>query len=185
MGHTLASRGINGTDLEWCVTFLNTVVSRGCVARVQEKTSIHATQSRLAFPEPQGTVPQTLTLLGGAGFIAWRLKHPFLGKCWRGLVHFWKCRARLGYRPALGITLEKALRHAHTLAGARDQVKATLPTLYYLFTVIYNFLLLSVLFSLCALPSVTQPLTRTTTFDLPRWEVMSQLNEPSAYVVNF
>ena len=54
------------------------------------------------FLEPQGVVPQALTLFGGVRFIAWHL--------WRwGPMHFWECRTRLGSRPAPGPTLKKAL----------------------------------------------------------------------------
>ena len=66
-----------------------------------------SSRSRFALTgilEPQGAVPQALTLLGGARFIAWRLRPPFLGECRRGPRHFWECRAYLGYCPAPGPT---------------------------------------------------------------------------------
>ena len=59
---------------------------------------------RPAHPEPQGTVPQVLTLSGGARFIAWLLRRPFLRGCWRGPRHLWECLACLGYGPAPGPT---------------------------------------------------------------------------------
>ena len=34
---------------------------------------------------------QVLTLLGGAKFIAWRLRWPFLGECRQDSRHFWSC----------------------------------------------------------------------------------------------
>ena len=37
------------------------------------------------YLEPQGSIPLTLTLLGGVRFIAWRLRRPFLGEC----RHIW------------------------------------------------------------------------------------------------
>ena len=43
--------------------------------------------------------PQALTLLGGATFIAWRLRRSFLEECWRGPRHFWSHRACLGFGP--------------------------------------------------------------------------------------
>ena len=36
--------------------------------------------------EPQGAVPQALNLLGGAGFITWRLRRHLLGKYRRGII---------------------------------------------------------------------------------------------------
>ena len=55
----------------------------------------------------RGPSPQALTLLGGAGFITWRLRHPFLGERRRGPRHFWSRRACLGYGPAPGPTEKK------------------------------------------------------------------------------
>ena len=49
---------------------------------------------------------QALTLLGGARFIAWCLRCPFLGECWLGLRYFGECRACLGYGSAPGSTLK-------------------------------------------------------------------------------
>ena len=50
--------------------------------------------------------PQALTLLGGARFITWCLRRPFLDEYRRGQRHFW---AGLSYVPALGPTLNKGL----------------------------------------------------------------------------
>ena len=80
---------------------LDAVVSQGCLARVPERTSICVTRSQLALLEPQGTVSQALTLLGGAWFIAWRLSPLFLRECRQGPRHFWECRAYLCCGPAL------------------------------------------------------------------------------------
>ena len=44
-------RGISGTDLGGCVKSLDTVVSRGCLARVLESPRIRVTQPRLTFLE--------------------------------------------------------------------------------------------------------------------------------------
>ena len=52
--------------------------------------------------EPQGAVSQALTLLGGARFIAWCLRPPFLGKYWRDSRHFWSHRACLDYGLCVG-----------------------------------------------------------------------------------
>ena len=51
--------------------------------------------------EPQGAIPQALTLLGEARLITWRLRCLFLGECRRGLRHFGECGACLGYGPVL------------------------------------------------------------------------------------
>ena len=77
MGHTSAGSGISGTDLVGCVTSLDWHTS--------------------SFRRPSH---QALTLLGGARFIAWCLRRPFLGECRRGPRHFWECRVCLGYGPA-------------------------------------------------------------------------------------
>ena len=52
---------------------------------------------------PQGMSPQTLTLSGRARFIAWNLRHPFLGESWWGSRHFWNHKACVGYGPATGV----------------------------------------------------------------------------------
>ena len=71
MGYTSAGRGISDTGLVGRITFLDTIVSRGCLARVPERLSICIMQPRLAFLKTQGAVPQALTLLGEARFIVW------------------------------------------------------------------------------------------------------------------
>ena len=94
MGHTSVSRGVSGTDLVRCVTSLDTVVGQGCLERVQMRPDIRVTRPRLTFRKPQGTVPQDLTLLGGARFIAWHLRRPSLGECRRdsrNFREFWAC----------------------------------------------------------------------------------------------
>ena len=57
MGHTSISRGISGTDLVEYVTVLDTVVSRGCLARVTGRPSLHVMHPRLTYLEPQEDVP--------------------------------------------------------------------------------------------------------------------------------
>ena len=55
-------------------------------------------------PRASAAVPQALTLLGGARFITWRLSYPFLEECRWGPMHFWECRACVGYDAAYGPT---------------------------------------------------------------------------------
>ena len=43
----------------------------------------------------RGPSPQALTLLGGAMFIAWSLRCPFLEECRQGSMHFWRRRTCL------------------------------------------------------------------------------------------
>ena len=62
---------------------------------------------RPVLHEPQGAVPWVLTLSGGARFIAWRLRHPFLREWRRDQRHFWECQACLGYCPALRPILKR------------------------------------------------------------------------------
>ena len=69
---------------------------------------------RPALLEPQGAVPQALTLSGGARFIAWR---SFLRKCQQGLKHFWECQVCLSYGPVLRPTLKKVLCHTCPVGG--------------------------------------------------------------------
>ena len=69
----------------------------------------------------RGPSSQALTLFGGVRFIAWRLRHPFLGECQWGPRHFGDCQACLGYGPAAGPTLKKALRHTHPVGGTADK----------------------------------------------------------------
>ena len=70
MGHTSAGSGISGMDLAECVTSLDMEVSRGCLAQMPRRLSIRITWPRPTFLEPQGAVPQALTFLEGAKFIA-------------------------------------------------------------------------------------------------------------------
>ena len=67
----------------------------------------------------EAVLTQTLTLLGGIRFIAWRLRRPFLGVCRRGPWHFWKCQAHLGYDPAPGPTLKSPCATLVRLVGRR------------------------------------------------------------------
>ena len=101
MGHTTTGRGISGTDLVGYVTYLDTVVSLGCLARVPGRPNIRVTRPRLTLLEPQEAVPESSNPPrgGGARFIAWPLSRPCLGEC----------RACLSYDPAPGPTLKKAL----------------------------------------------------------------------------
>ena len=46
---------------------------------------------------------------------------PLLGQCWQCLRHFWKCQARVGFGPAPGLTLKKALCHTHPVGGTEDK----------------------------------------------------------------
>ena len=79
----------------------------------------------------KGPSLQALTLLLGARFITWRQRRPFLRGCRRSPKHFGECRAYLGYSPAPGPTLKKPCATLTRLMGC---AKATLSTLYYLFS---------------------------------------------------
>ena len=72
---------------------------------------------RPALLEPQEAVPQALTLSRGAMLITWRLRHPSLGECRRGLRHFWECQGYLGYSPAPGHTLKRPCATLVLLVG--------------------------------------------------------------------
>ena len=80
------------------------VVSWGCLKWVPGRPSIRDSWMIL---EPQGTVPQALTLYGGVGFIARCLSPPFSGECPRGSRCFWNRRACVGFDPAPGPTLKR------------------------------------------------------------------------------
>ena len=67
----------------------------------------------------RGPSPQALTLFGGVGFIARRLRRPEKGNADEGPRHFWNCLSRLGFGPATGPTLKTALCHIRTLVGRR------------------------------------------------------------------
>ena len=56
---------------------------------------------RPALLDPQGAIPQALTLPEGVRFIAWGLRRLFLGECRRSPGYFGECRACLGYVPTL------------------------------------------------------------------------------------
>ena len=78
--------------------------SVGCVLSVRRYGRVcpgsNGSRSRSTLTgifEPQGVVTQALTLLGGARFIAGRLKCLFLCECWRDLRHFWSSQACLCY----------------------------------------------------------------------------------------
>ena len=69
-----------------------------------------APHSRDAADSPhdsKGAVPQVLTLLGEARFVALRPMRPFSGECRRGSWTFWNRRACLSYGPAPGPTLKR------------------------------------------------------------------------------
>ena len=93
--------------VEWMYYFLGgaglglTLVSRDVGTRICLGCS--GSWSRYALTgilEPQKAVPQVLTLLGGARFIAWRLKRPFLRDCRRSPRYIWSLRACIGYGPS-------------------------------------------------------------------------------------
>ena len=69
-----------------------------------------------------GCRPQALTLLGGAKFIAWRLRRLFLRECQRNPMHFWRYQACLGYdlRPD---TSKKVWYHSRPVGGTNDKYR--------------------------------------------------------------
>ena len=89
----------------------------GSQPRLPGKPSIHVMRPILIFLEPQEAVPQALTLLGRARFIAWRLRFPLFMGILTGVKQFWECRACLGYGPVPRSTLSKALCRTCPLVG--------------------------------------------------------------------
>ena len=66
-----------------------------------------SSRSRFTFTgilKTQKAVPPALTLIGGARFIAWRLRRHFLGECRRGPWHLGGYQACLCYSSAPGPT---------------------------------------------------------------------------------
>ena len=84
------------------------------------KTAFMSGPPRAASSSLKEPSPQVLILLGGARFISWRLRCSFLGECQRGMKHFWRCWAFLGYSPALNPPRE-ALCHTRPVGGKNDQ----------------------------------------------------------------
>ena len=74
--------------------------------------------------ESRGVFSPALTLLGGAGFIAWRLRCLFLVECQRAPRHFWSSRARLSYGSAPRPTKKKALCHTRLVGETVDKYRA-------------------------------------------------------------
>ena len=71
---------------------------------------------------PQGAAPQVLTLFGGVGFIARRLRRPEKGNADGVPRHFLELPVVLGFDPATGPTLKTALCHIRTLVGGRINI---------------------------------------------------------------
>ena len=65
----------------------------------------------------RGPSLQALTLFKGVSLIARHLRQPSLGECQQGPRYFGDCRARLGYGPAPGPTLKKALCYTCPVVG--------------------------------------------------------------------
>ena len=67
----------------------------------------------------QRSVPQALNPLVGARFIAWGLRHPFLGECWVIFEANWRvCATVLRLDPR-----KKALCHTHLVGGTYDKYR--------------------------------------------------------------
>ena len=81
------------------------LVGRSCRKQKPGRPRIHVLRPRLTDLEP------LRALLGGARFIAWRLRCPSSGDCRRGQRHFSVCRSCLGNGSAPEPTLKKALCH--------------------------------------------------------------------------
>ena len=83
-------------------------------------TWLHGYMSRRltrALLEPQGAVPQTLTLSGGDRFIAWCFRRPFLEECRWAPRHFWECRVYMGYGTVPGPIFKKPCAALVQLVG--------------------------------------------------------------------
>ena len=108
MSHTSVGRSINGTDLVGCVTFLDAVISQGCLVRVPGRPSIRVT---LTILKPHGADTRLLPSSERRGFSPGAWGFSFFGKCHRGLRHFWSRWARLGFGSAPGSTLKNIVPH--------------------------------------------------------------------------
>ena len=95
MGHTLADRGVNGTDPVRCVPSSGHTLS-------------------LRGPSHQG-----LILVVGVMFTARRLRCHFLGEGWWGPRHFGECRTRLGFGPASEPTIKRPWTTLVRLVGRK------------------------------------------------------------------
>ena len=98
-GTHFGRRGISGTDLVGCV-------------------------SSLDIPRASGAVPQVLTLLGGARFIAWRRRRSFLREHRRG--PFWGMPGVFGQRPSAWTQLKKPCATLVQLVGRSTNTVMTI-----------------------------------------------------------
>ena len=73
--------------------------------------------------EPQVTVSHALTLLGGARFIAWRLRRPFFRGMPTGPEAFLGMPSVSGTRPCIRTHLKKALCHTRLVYGTEDKYR--------------------------------------------------------------
>ena len=82
---------------------------RGSLTWMPEKPSIHAMQPTLTFSSsPKWPSPQALTP---------PQRRPFYGKYQQDQSHFWRRLAYLGYGPAPGTHIKKALCHTRAYVG--------------------------------------------------------------------
>ena len=70
--------------------------------------------------EPQEAAPPVLTLLGGSGFVAWRMGCFFIVKWRRGSRHFWSCWACLGYGLHLDPPKKGLVPHSSSCSDVRQ-----------------------------------------------------------------
>ena len=118
-GHTSVGRVGRYMDLAGYV--LDRCQSVNTVWHKFRLADIHVGRFETGILEPQGAVPQVLTLLGR--FIAGCLKRPFLLECWWGPRHFCARQACLGNGPALRPHLKKALCHTRPVGGTYDKYR--------------------------------------------------------------
>ena len=104
-----------------CWQSLMAVVTRSRLSDVGVEEAQHSCHVTNPPQTSESCLPQALTLLGGARFITWHLKHLVLEECWWVPRHFWSCRACLGFRPVPGPALKKALCQTPPFGVAHDK----------------------------------------------------------------
>ena len=84
--------------LEWAVCFGTgsvlwwLLIGRDCLTRLPEMHGGCVSQARLTYSKSLRSTPLAITHLGGARFLAWRMKRSFSGECRLGLKYFMLAR---------------------------------------------------------------------------------------------
>ena len=125
LGHTSVGRVDRYTDLAGCPG------SAGCRSRPSDMNSCRQAfmfgRAKTGILEPQGSVPQTLTLLRGARFVAWRQRCPFFRGMPTRLKAFLEPPGVSRLRPCARTHLKKALCQIRPVGGTYDFLPAVEP----------------------------------------------------------